>query len=60
MNLRQPIEDYVGKIQAQIDSLRVEGTDKVISLQNNIDGLKRDRTLTKGERRSDCEASDGA
>lgn len=50
MNLRQPIEDYVGKIQAQIDSLRVEGTDKVISLQNNIDGLKRDRTLTKGEK----------
>lgn len=50
MKLRQPIEDYVGKIQAQIDSLRVEGTDKVISLQNNIDGLKRDRTLTKGEK----------
>lgn len=50
MKLRQPIEDYVGKIQAQIDSLRVEGTDKVISLQNNIDGLKRDRTITKGEK----------
>lgn len=50
IKLRQPIEDYVGKIQAQIDSLREEGTDKVISLQNNIDGLKRDRTLTKGER----------
>lgn len=50
MELRQPIEDYVGKIQAQIDSLRVEGTDKVISLQNNIDGLKRDRTITKGEK----------
>ena len=46
LQLRQPIEDYVGKIQAQIDSLRVEGTDKVISLQNSIDGLKRDRTLT--------------
>lgn len=50
MKLRQPIEDYVGKIQAQIDSLRVEGTDKVIFCQNNIDGLKRDRTLTKGEK----------
>lgn len=50
LQLRQPIEDYVGKIQAQIDSLRVEGTDKVISLQNSIDGLKRDRTLTKGEK----------
>lgn len=50
MELRQPIEDYVGKIQTQIDSLRVDGTDKVISLQNSIDGLKRDRTLTKGEK----------
>ena len=50
MKLRQPIEEYVGKIQAQIDSLRVEGTDKVISLQNTIDGVKRDRTLTKGEK----------
>ena len=27
--LRQPIEDYVGKIQKQIDSLRVDGTDTV-------------------------------
>lgn len=50
MELRQPIETYIGKIQAQIDSLRVEGTDTVISLQNSIDGLKRDRTLTKGEK----------
>lgn len=50
VKLRQPIEDYVGKIQMKIDSLRVEGTDKVISLQNSIDGVKRDRTLTKGEK----------
>ncbi len=48
--LRQPIEDYVGKIQAQIDRLRVDGTDRVISLQNSIDAVKRDRTLTKGEK----------
>lgn len=47
MKLRQPIEDYVGKIQEKIDSLRADGTDKVISLQNNIDGVKRDRTLSK-------------
>ena len=32
MKLRQPIEDHVGKIQAKIDSLRVDGTDKVVSL----------------------------
>lgn len=48
--LRQPIEDYVGKIQEKIDSLRVDGTDKVISLQNRMDGLKRDRSLTNEEK----------
>lgn len=48
--LRQPIEDYVGKIQKSIDSLRVEGTDKVISLQSTMDGVKRDRTLSSGEK----------
>jgi len=52
MNLRKPIEDYVGKIQSKIDSLRVDGTDKVVSLQNTIDSIKRDRTLTKGETES--------
>ena len=36
--LRQPIEDYVGKIQKKIDSLREEGTDRVLTLQNDIDG----------------------
>lgn len=50
MNLRKPIEDYVGKIQSKIDSLRVDGTDRVVSLQNTIDNIKRDRTLTKGEK----------
>ena len=45
MKLRQPIEDYVSKIQAEIDGLRADGTDKVLSLQNQIDGVKRDRAL---------------
>lgn len=31
--LLQPIEEYVGKIQAQIDELRVEGSDRVRSLK---------------------------
>lgn len=50
--LRQPIEDYVGKIQAKIDSLRVDGTDKVVAIQNKMDSVKRDRTLTASEKES--------
>lgn len=50
IQLRQPIEDYVGKIQAKIDSFRVDGIDKVISLQNKIDSIKRDRNFTKEEK----------
>ena len=50
MKLRQPIDEYVGKIQKQIDVLRKDGTAKVLEYQNVIDGIKRDRTLTKGER----------
>jgi len=50
IKLRQPIEDYVGKIQAKIDSLRVDGTDKVIALQNEVDNIKKERTLTKDEK----------
>ncbi|WP_282924185.1 galactose/methyl galactoside ABC transporter permease MglC [Mediterraneibacter massiliensis] len=47
--LLKPIEDYVGGIQAKIDSLRKDGTDKVVSLQSSMDVLKRDKTMTKGE-----------
>ena len=50
MKLRQPIEDYVGKIQKKIDELRVDGTDKIVEIQNVIYSIKRDRTLTKGEK----------
>ena len=50
LELRRPIEDYVGKIQTKIDSLRVDGTDKVISLQSVIDATKKDKSLTSGER----------
>ena len=52
MKLRQPIEDYVGKNQKKIDSLRADGTDKIVELQNLMDSIKRDRTLTKGEKES--------
>ena len=48
--LRQPIEDYVGKIQAEIDGLRADGTQKVLSLQSHIERVKRDAALTKEEK----------
>lgn len=57
--LRQPIEDYVGKIQAKIDALRVDGTDKVIAIQSKIDAIKRDRTITKDEKESRIAAMRG-
>ena len=59
MQLRQPIDEYVGKIQKQIDDLRREGTDRVIAFQNSVDVAKRDKTLTTGEREnriSECRA----
>ena len=34
LKLRKPIEDHVGKIQEKIDSLRVDGTEKVVHLQD--------------------------
>ena len=33
----------------------VDGTDKVVSLQNRIDGIKRDRTLTSEEKQAKIE-----
>src|SRR5699024_7940795 len=43
-------DNYISKIQAQIDGLRKDGTDQVVAIQNTIDGVKRDRSLTKGEK----------
>lgn len=48
--LRQPIDAYVGEIQKKIDSLRVDGTDKVLACQNLMDGIKRDRSLSKEQK----------
>ena len=48
--LRQPIEDYVGKIQAKLDSLREDGTNRVVELQNDIDSVKRDHIFTQQEK----------
>ena len=48
--LRKPIDEYVGNIQAQIDALRMDGTDKVVNIQNDLDNLKRDRIYTAQEK----------
>ena len=48
--LRQPIDEAVGAIQAQINELRADGTDKVIDIQNSLDSLKRDKIYTAQEK----------
>lgn len=55
MQLRKPIEDYVGEIQEKIDSLRVDGSNRVVSLQSEIDAIKRDHGLTKEEKTAQTE-----
>ena len=50
--LLKPIDEYVGKIQAQIDELRVDGSDKVRSLKNHIAIAKEDKNLSKEEKNS--------
>ena len=47
--LLKPIDEYVGKIQSQIDALRVDGADKVQSLKNHIALTKEDKNLSKDE-----------
>ncbi len=60
MKLRQPIDDYVGKIQAEIDELRKDGATKVRDLENHIILLKEDKSFTKEERQSRIDADKAA
>ena len=48
--LLKPIDEYIGKIQSQIDALRVDGSDKVQSYKNQIAIAKEDKKLSKDER----------
>ncbi|MCM1181454.1 MAG: galactoside ABC transporter permease [Clostridium sp.] len=57
MQLLGPIEDYVSKLQMQIDSLRADGTQKVLSLQSHIERVKQDAVLTKEEKNTKIEAA---
>ena len=54
--LRQPIDEYVGNIQKEIDKLREDGTTKVVEYQSLIEMVKRDKTLSKGEKESEISA----
>ena len=47
--LLQPIDEYVGKIQDQIDALRVDGTDQVNNISNCIAIAKENKNLSKEE-----------
>ena len=50
LELRRPIDDYVGGIQEQINALRKDGTDRVIDIQSALDNLKRDKIYTAQEK----------
>jgi len=48
--LLQPIDEYVGRIQAQINELRKDGTDQVIALNNHIAVVRENANLTKDQK----------
>ena len=48
--LLKPIDEYVGKIQEQIDALRMDGADRVQTLKTHIALAKEDKNYTKEER----------
>ena len=50
LKLREPIDEYIEKIQEQIDALRLDGTDKVRSLKNHIAVVKENKNLSKEEK----------
>ncbi len=48
--LRRPIDEYVGRLQGEIDALRKDGSDRIQALTTHIRHLKEDKGLTKAER----------
>ena len=48
--LLKPIDEYVEKIQKKIDALRVDGSDKVNDLKNQIAIAKENKNLSKAQR----------
>ena len=49
IRLRQPIEEQIGEIQKKIDALRVDGTDRILSLRNHISLVKEDKLYSRDE-----------
>ncbi len=48
--LLEPIDSYVGAIQAQINALRADGTDRVTALNSHIAVTKENANYTKAEK----------
>ena len=48
--LLKPIDEYVEKVQKKIDALRVDGSDKVNDLKNQIAIAKENKNLSKIQR----------
>ena len=48
--LLAPMDEHVGAIQEKINALRLNGTDKVLDIQNSLENLKRDRIYTAEEK----------
>ncbi len=48
--LLAPIDEYVGGIQKQIDALRKDGTDKVLSITNHMAVVKENANYSKKEK----------
>ena len=58
--LRQPIDEYVGNIQAKLNELRENGTNKVLDIQTSLETLKRDKIYTpqeKAKRKEELQAA---
>ncbi len=48
--LLKPIDEHIGKLQAQIDALRVDGSDKVQYYRNHMALAKENKNYTKDEK----------
>ena len=55
--LLKPIDEYVEKIQKKIDALRVDGSDKVNDLKNQIAIAKENKNLSKAQKNKIVENS---